>query len=230
MTSTWLENLKILIIGFLGSLILRVVNSTLRWESVGLEGEERWWADGKPSILLFWHSRLLFMSWIYFRHRTSADAPALTALISQHSDGRMIASAMRFLGVQCVSGSSTRGGLKALYSLVNKLKDNSHIAITPDGPKGPPQKIKNGVIFIAQRSEAKIQPAAFAAEHYWQFRSWDKMIFPKPFSKAVFVKGSPLSIKKNSTDEEVAAFSVAVEEALNEVARRADNYFRKTEY
>lgn len=193
MIYSYFQPAKLLLIGILGSILLRLTNLTLRWEKVGLSGKERWWADESPSILLFWHGRQLFIPWIYFNHRRKRGAPGLTALISQHNDGRMVAEAMRFLGVDSVAGSSSRGGLRAIHQLIKTLKTNSHIAITPDGPKGPAQKLKNGAILVAQRSGTLMHPAAFAAEKYWQFSSWDKMIFPKPFSRAVFIKGAPLS-------------------------------------
>jgi lysophospholipid acyltransferase (LPLAT)-like uncharacterized protein len=218
MTKCW----KTWLIGLSGSLLLRAVNRTLRWDYVGLDGEDRYWANGKPCILVFWHGRQLFMPWIYLRHR-SAGAPRMTALISQHSDGRMIAEGMRRLGIYSVAGSSSRGGLRALHSLSTELRSNSHIAITPDGPKGPIQKVKGGVLAIAQRTGAAIVPAAFSAEHRWQFKSWDGMIFPKPFSRAVMIKGRP--IYPDDTDGDVDRLTEMVEAALNDVTLRADNYF-----
>lgn len=219
------SNLKILFIGYFGALALRMVNLTLRWERIGLSGNERWWADKKPCILLFWHGRQLFMPWIYLRHHHPKKAPAMTALISQHEDGRMIAAGMRFLGIGSVAGSSSRGGLRALFLLIKKLQDNSHIAITPDGPKGPVHKLKNGALFIAQRSGASIYPSSFSAERYWKFKSWDGMIFPKPFSRAVMIKGTPFMVASNATEAQLASISQSVEDALMAVSAQADNYF-----
>lgn len=218
---------RILVIGFLGAVVLRLVNLTLRWKRIGLSEDERWWADGKPCILVFWHGRQLFMPWIYLNHRRSRRAPAMAALISQHSDGRMIAAGMRFLGIDSVAGSSSRGGLKALHLLIQKLRNHSHVAITPDGPKGPRHKLKNGALIVAQRSGATIYPTAFAAEKFWRFSSWDEMIFPKPFSRAVLIKGAPISVDRDCTAEQLEFVSSRVETALNDVTRRADEYFQR---
>ena len=136
-----------------------------------------------------------------------------------------MAEGMRFLGIDSIPGSKSQGGLRALYALVRRLKNNSHIAITPDGPKGPARKIKNGVLLIAQRSGAKIYPSSFSAEKFWRFRSWDGMIFPKPFSRAVMVKGAPITIQSGATNQEMAVLSQSVEDALNEVTARGDSYF-----
>ncbi len=214
--------------GFFGSLLLRAVSWTLRWELVGLKEEDgQWWANQKPCILIFWHGRQLFMPWIYLNRQKSKNAPRMAVLISEHNDGRMIAAGMRFFGVDSVAGSSSRGGLRALHLLIKKLENYSHVGMTPDGPKGPPQKLKTGVLVIAQRSGAAIHPAAFAAERYWRFKSWDSMIFPKPFSRAVLIKGSPILVPQCDTEEQMAEASSRVENALNEVTKRADEYFHQ---
>lgn len=219
------SKLKIFLVGFFGALVLRLVNLTLRWDSVGLSGDERWWADKKPCIILLWHGRQLFMPWIYLRHRSSRKGPAMTVLISQHDDGRMVAAGMHYLGVGSIPGSSSRGGLRAIFKLIEKLKSNSHVAITPDGPRGPANKMKNGVLIIAQRSGAAIYPSAFSAEKFWKFKSWDGMIFPKPFSRAVIVKGSAITVPSDATPAELETLSQSLEEALQEVTSRADNFF-----
>lgn len=220
-----LQTTKILFIGFLGAVLLKLVNRTLRWERIGLDGEQRWWADKKPRIILLWHGRLLFMPWIYLSHRSSTASPSFTALISQHHDGRMIAQAMRCLGIDSVAGSSSRGGLRALHSLIKRLRENGHVAITPDGPKGPARRIKDGAVVIAQKSGATIYPSAYAAEKFWRFGSWDGMIFPKPFSRAVMVMGAGITAEATTTKAEFAQLSLSIEQALNTVTARADTYF-----
>ncbi len=219
--------MKIFLIGLFGAWLLRFVNYTLRWERIGLDGDEQWWADKKPSILMCWHGRQLFLPWIYLRHRSSQQAPALTALVSQHNDGRMVAECFRNLGVESIAGSSSRGGLRALHLMIKKLKSHSHVGITPDGPKGPARQIKNGVLIIAQRSGAAIHPCTYAAKHYWKFSSWDGMIFPKPFSRAVMIKGPAITIQENTTEDELASVSLSVQHALNEITVQADNYFMR---
>ena len=219
------SGIKIYLIGLFGSLILRLVNYTLRWEKIGLSGEDKWWADSEPCILLFWHGRQLFMPWIYLNHRRSKNAPAMAALISNHNDGRMIASGMNFLGIDSVAGSSSHGGLKALFHMVKKLKNNSHVAITPDGPKGPVNKLKNGALIVAQKSGALIHPSAFSAESYWKFKSWDGMVFPVPFSRAVMIKGRPIAVDPNLTECQFDQLTLDIESSLNDVTSRADNYY-----
>lgn len=219
------QRIKHTVIGLAGAVVLRILNATIRWEEVGFEGEDSRWSDGKPVVLIFWHGRQLLMPWIYHRHKSSRKAPAMTALISQHSDGRMVAAAMKFLGIRSVAGSSTRGGLEAIHSLIYCLNHHSHIAVTPDGPKGPARKMKSGVVHIAKRSGCVVVPGALAAERKWVFKSWDSMILPKPFSRAVFVKGESIDVKKLSERHSTEEMVQILEKALNATTERADAFF-----
>lgn len=222
-----LTEMKIWVVGLIGSLVLRLLNATLRWEEWGFSDQEQYWVDGPPRVLVFWHGRQLLMPWIYLNHRRSPSSRPISALISQHTDGRMIAKAMAFLGVRSIAGSSTRGGREALFELIRTLQRGEHIGITPDGPRGPVYKLKPGVVRIAQRSGAKIYPTTISAERYWQFRSWDHMILPKPFSRALLVMGSPISVPSELSNEDAQRINAEIEAALIELTARADRHFTK---
>ena len=63
------------------------------------------------------------------------------------------------------------------------FKDNQTICITSDGPKGPIHVAKPSSIKLAMKENVTILPITAIANNYWQINSWDKFIFPKPFSK-----------------------------------------------
>jgi lysophospholipid acyltransferase (LPLAT)-like uncharacterized protein len=48
------------------------------------------------------------------------------------------------------------------------------------------------------------------------------MIIPKPFSRGVFVAGEPISVVEGDEPEEAR---LRIQNALNEVTRRADEYW-----
>lgn len=52
--------------------------------------------------------------------------------------------------------------------------------------------------------------------------SWDRMILPLPFSRAVFLYGDPIAISRH---EDVEVARKKVENALNALADRAGRYF-----
>src|SRR5215212_8778252 len=109
-----------------------------------------------PFIYALWHGQLLPLLW---HHRGEHVA----VLISEHRDGEMVAQAAESLGYALIRGSTTRGGERALIALVRALQAGKRVAITPDGPKGPPRKFAPGALVAAQRSDAHVLPVAVSA-------------------------------------------------------------------
>ena len=218
------ERLTAELLGIIGSILLRVTRALTSWEYVGFEGVTEAWADGPPRILLFWHGQQLLMPWVYLPW-TRGRRKAMHVLISSHRDGQRVAACMRWLGIGSVSGSSTRRGREAMFELLRRLERGEHIAITPDGPRGPACKVKRGVVGIAQRSGVPIYPCALWATRTWRFRSWDGMFLPKPFSKIVLIMGDPISVAADSSGTGAEAALDHIEAQLNAVCRRAAGHF-----
>jgi len=221
---TLFTKLRVVGVGFLGALVLRLLNWTLRWHKLGLEGTNGRWSSETPRIIVFWHSRQLFMFWLYQSCKGGRHSHPAVALVSRHNDGRMLAAGLKWLGVDSVAGSSSRGGTEAMFHLNQKIKAGCHIGISPDGPRGPCQRAKGGAVRIAQRSGLLIYPVAYSAERRWTFRSWDRMILPKPFSRAVLAMGEPISVSADIDEQGFRRKVAEMEKALNEITARADNY------
>ena len=119
-------------------------------------------------------------------------------------------------------GSSRRGGNAAMRAVVRAARGGSNIAMTPDGPTGPPRIAKDGVIFAARMSGLPIIPVTFAAKRTKRLRSWDRMIVPLPFSRAIFLYGEPLAIARDDDGEEARK---KLEMAMNELADEAETNF-----
>ncbi len=79
-------------------LYIRLVYATNRWTVEGEEWPRRLRRDGRGFIGSFWHGRLMMipMGW-------QRLAP-MHMLISAHRDGRIIADAITYFGVQSISG------------------------------------------------------------------------------------------------------------------------------
>jgi hypothetical protein len=83
-------------------------------------------------------------------------------LISQHQDGEIIARIISRFGHRAVRGSSTRGGALALRELIRVGRSGADLVVTPDGPKGPRQVAKLGVVQLAKATGLPIVPLAFS--------------------------------------------------------------------
>jgi lysophospholipid acyltransferase (LPLAT)-like uncharacterized protein len=104
-------------------------------------------------------------------------------LISPSVDGAWLSSFFSLLGIGSVRGSSGRRGTSALDELQEKLQRGANVAITPDGPRGPAKKFKNGVAVLALRSKADVFLLAIKYGSFWMLNTWDKFLIPKPFSR-----------------------------------------------
>ena len=216
------KSIRICLFGGLAAGVIRLLYATIRWEMVGSIAAEEQLSDSKPQLWAFWHGRMLMLPRYYMAVRGRRRKVTPYMLISRHGDGRLIAFAVRLLGISSVAGSSSRGGVAGLLELLKRVEQGSDVGVTPDGPRGPRQVCKKGIAAIAQKGAIPVCPVSYSAEQRWQFRSWDGMILPKPFSRGVIVRGAPINV---GPDDDLDAATQRIEEALNEVTSRADEYW-----
>ncbi len=146
--------LKVAVVPPVGYQVIRLLGRTMTLRIEGLEELSRNMAQGQRVILAFWHAQQLMMP---------LGFPGLEAhvLISQHRDGEMIRRIVARFGLDAVRGSSTRGGAEALRKLIRLGRSGYNLVLTPDGPKGPRQIAKIGVVQLARATALPIVPMAF---------------------------------------------------------------------
>ena len=150
-----IENwLKFTVLPPLGALVIRGIKGTMRLEQRGHEPVDALYREGRSIILAFWHAQQLM---IPFGYRGAGSH----VLISQHGDGEIIARIIARFGHEAVRGSSTRGGAGALRALIKLGRSGKDVVVTPDGPKGPRQVAKLGVIQLAKATGLPIVPLGF---------------------------------------------------------------------
>jgi lysophospholipid acyltransferase (LPLAT)-like uncharacterized protein len=129
-----------------------------------------------PFVFSLWHGQMLPL---LYTHRDEGVA----ILISEHSDGEIIARIAIALGYNTVRGSSSRGAARALLGLSRVLEGGGELAITPDGPRGPAKSMAPGVAIVARRAGVPVVAAAVTASSAWRLKTWDKFLIPRPFAK-----------------------------------------------
>ncbi len=134
--------------------------------------------NGGSVLLCIWHQQ--FFSAI--RHFQNYKVFNPIIMISQSSDGEIVAGVAERTGWNTVRGSSSRDGRGALKKMIANSKESKLAAHIVDGPRGPSGKVKAGVIRLAHATDAVIVPLSVSAEKAWYFNSWDKFLLPKPFS------------------------------------------------
>jgi lysophospholipid acyltransferase (LPLAT)-like uncharacterized protein len=199
----------------LGSVALNALMSTCRYQREGVENYDQFWRLGKPVIFTLWHGRLLPCT--HF-HRQQG----IVTLISQHRDGEYITRVVRRWGFTAVRGSTTRGGLDALRELIQHVRGGRSLAITPDGPKGPREKMKPGPVLIAQRTGAPIIPVVSGASRASYFGGWDRFLIPHPFARLRIAYGEPVFVPRRAGEGEIQAIMDDVERRLGGLMARVD--------
>jgi lysophospholipid acyltransferase (LPLAT)-like uncharacterized protein len=196
------------IIPRLGYVVIRTLAATLRKRHVHAEHIE----TPPQYIVVFWHAHLLLMLHSRFRR-------PIVVMSSQHRDAEYIVRVYERYGVECVRGSSTRGGTAALRGFIQKAKAGRNLVFTPDGPKGPARIVKEGVIAAARMTGLPLVPVAFAAKKKKVLRSWDRMVIPYPFSQALYLYGEPIVVPRDGDAEE---WRLKLEQTLNALADEAE--------
>ena len=148
-----------LMVNVLPSLIyvfLTLLRSTLKIKQVNSEKTTDGWKNGDNFIFCFWHGRLLMMPFANLRGKGKV-------LISRHRDGELIARVMTFFRLGSIRGSFRKGTVSSVREIMNNLREGYDVAITPDGPKGPRYKVKDGIVELARLTGKSIIPITYGA-------------------------------------------------------------------
>jgi lysophospholipid acyltransferase (LPLAT)-like uncharacterized protein len=197
---------------------LRLYLSFLRVRVVGEEAAHKQFSTYGRVIAAVFHQR--FLPALAYVTKFRNFKPIV--MISQSSDGELIASLASRLGLVPVRGSSTRGGRDALMAILRALKKNPGVIHIVDGPTGPKGVVKPGLMAMAQVTGAPIFPVIISAEKAWVMKSWDRFLVPKPFSKVTIRWGDPFPVPRGTRPEQLEELRKQVESLMLEAHAEAD--------
>jgi len=215
--SQWMKIFYFSLLSRLFYIVVRVYVATLRKSFFHCREYRSRYDRNEGMVLSFWHNQLLTMPVLYF-----GPPFGISTLVSLSRDGELTSRIIHRWGIATVRGSSSRRATAAMKELIRLGRDpHHHLAITPDGPRGPAFVVKDGLIVLAQRSGKPIIPLAVSYEKYFQLNSWDGFLIPVPFTKAYFVCGSPVHIPERLDEEGFAEMRKQVARALAETNAEA---------
>jgi lysophospholipid acyltransferase (LPLAT)-like uncharacterized protein len=174
-------------------------------------------------VYAMWHAHQLVCA-LHYRNIYTVT------LISRHRDGEFAYRIIRAFGLGAVRGSSTRGGGSAIWQLLQILAAGGEVVLTPDGPRGPRHSVKEGILFLAQKSGLPIQPVCVGLSDLWELRSWDRFRIPKPFARGYAAWGEPISVPAQMTPEEETAMLRRIGDAMEALEAEADARAREIKY
>ncbi len=201
-----------------------LVRVTTRWTHHGRENRDRLIQSGKPFIVGFWHGRLMMAAFL-----KQGYPGRFVMLSSTHRDAEILISAIKPLGVEFVRGSSTnpdkrhkaKFATSGTRALLRALNEGAIIGMTPDGPRGPRQRLQPGIVQIAKITGLPILPIGASTSRVKRFSSWDRFMLAMPFAKAHIIYGDPVTIT-GETEEELQQARQRMENLLTELQDKAD--------
>jgi lysophospholipid acyltransferase (LPLAT)-like uncharacterized protein len=194
----------------LGATVLAAWARTWRIERVG-----RTEPNAPVALFVFWHARMLPLVWA---HRNTGGV----VLISQHRDGELIARVCERFGFKTARGSSTRGGETGVLELMRFAAEGRSLGVTPDGPRGPAERVKPGVAWLAGRTGLPIVPVASASRPVRRLNSWDGFRIPPPFARVTVGYGDPIRVPSDLDEDGLEARRIEIERALTRLTRSVD--------
>ena len=148
----------------------------------------------KPVIYCFWHRAVFPSAWLWRK-------TGIAVMVSRSFDGEYIARTLEKLGFAAVRGSSSRDGAKDLRGLRSQLQQGNSVVFTIDGPRGPRFVAKPGPVLLSSASTAPMAAFCVALSNAWVLNTWDALMIPKPFSKALVRLSAKIQVPAESRTE-----------------------------
>lgn len=205
---------------------MRLVYATSKIVFIGEDKMIEATRNNQPIILSFWHNRLMMAPFIANKvlKDVKKDRPnfRFMTLASKHGDGRFVGRVMEKFNFISILGSTKDGRKKSrgidlttLRKIFNGIKKGNSLGITPDGPRGPNQKINGEVVNIARISGAIIFPTSYSSSRAKILNTWDKFKIPMPFSKLCFYCTDPIIVDKEADKKEIEKIEKILTEKMN---------------
>jgi hypothetical protein len=149
-------------------------------------------------LYAFWHAKILVLAHAY-RGR------GVHVLISRNRDGEIIARIVRRMGYGTLRGSTSRGGAAALLEVIRALREGIPVAITPDGPRGPMERVQAGIVAAARETRSPVLCMGAAAHPSTRLASWDGFLVPHPGARALVSIAPPVTLDPGGDPDQQAA-------------------------
>ena len=207
------QRVLISLVSTVSAAVIFLIGVTMRWTVEMEEGGE---PDlSVPNIYAFWHECIFALAWRY-------SHLGMAVVTSRSYDGEFIARTIEKLGYTAVRGSSSRGGVGALLGMHDVIARGNIAIFTIDGPRGPRQVAKPGPILLAKNTQRPVYCFHTAVERKWRLKSWDKMMIPKPFTRAYARVAQPIQVPPDADSATIERLHAEMQRALERVTEYAE--------
>jgi len=219
----WSRRVQIPIIAAAVYSVIRMLGPTLRFEVLGWHHAEQVYAAKKQCIWAFWHRVIIPVAW-WGRNR------GVVVMNTTAFDGQWTRKVIERLGFGTAQGSSTRGGLRGLAIMAQRLEEGLDCAFTIDGPRGPRYVAKPGPVMLARKTGCPILVFHVGVERGKTFKkTWDHFLLPRPFSRALILFAPPIYVPLDANSEAMESKHAEMQRALERVRDIAESWYSFSE-
>jgi len=202
-------------------ILIKLIGATVRFETQGKEHLDAIENAGNVPIYAVWHDRI-FLGTYYLR------GSRIVFLTSQSFDGEYIARFLQRFGYGAIRGSSTRGGARGLVEMIRGMRQGLPMGFTVDGPKGPRHEAKPGALLLAKKTGNPVLPFILQPRRFWTLNSWDKLQIPRPFTRAVFIYGKPITVETHASDNDIRLKTEELQGELDRLVNRSNDWCKQS--
>jgi lysophospholipid acyltransferase (LPLAT)-like uncharacterized protein len=175
--------------------------------------------SGEAGIIAVYHGRIIGMLGLF------SDRSQITALVSYHRDGELLARFGEALGYKIARGSATYKAVEGALQMVDAARAGQSLVITVDGPRGPIYQVKMGVIRLAEITGLPIIPFVCAVRTGKHLFGWDKMLGGYWGTPMLYLVDDPITVPANCQPERREELRLALENKLNGMREFADQFW-----
>lgn len=215
----WSRRIQIPILAGTVYSVIRVLGPTLRFEVLGRAPIDAYWAKKQPCIWAFWHRVILPIAW-FGRNR------GIVVMNTTAFDGQWTRKVIERLGFGTAQGSSSRGGLRGLQVMVQRIEEGLDCAFTIDGPRGPRYVAKVGPVLLGRMTGAPIVVFHIGVDRGKTIeKTWDHFLLPGLFARAVIIGGRPIIVPTDADPETIQTKHQEMQKELERVRDIAEGWF-----
>ena len=219
----WSRRIQIPVLAAVVYSVIRLLGPTLRFEVLGRASIDAFWARKQPCIWAFWHRVILPIAW-FGRNR------GIVVMNTTAFDGQWTRKVIERLGFGTAQGSSSRGGLRGLQVMAQRIREGLDCAFTIDGPRGPRYVAKVGPVLLARMTGAPIVVFHIGVNRGKTIqKTWDHFLLPGLFAHAILIGGRPIFVPQDADPEMIKLKHAEMQKELERVRDIAEGWFSLSE-
>ena len=208
------QDFLLTLISWATTIAVRLIGPTMKF-AVSCEENSPISLEQRPFVYSFWHQCTFAATYLW----RDLD---IRVMSSTSFDGEFTARMIRRFGFVPIRGSSSRGAVRGLLGMRKEIEAGYTVAFTIDGPRGPRFITKPGPVLLARSSKVPMAVFHIAIDRKWTLNTWDRLLVPKPFSRALMRVGSLIAVPEDIGSSDLEHYNALLQSSLDRVKAFAE--------